>query len=78
MSGLDPLLLLAQFLDPSRGPDQTGDFKVSPRPFLATIGAGFLIGTIGHVLRSRTLVAFGVALIFGATVALPLALAIAN
>jgi Flp pilus assembly protein TadB len=76
--GLSDLLAQAQFLDPGRGPEQSGDFRVSPRAFVAILVAGFLIGTVGHVLRSRALVAFGIALIFGATVAVPVVLALAN
>jgi NADH:ubiquinone oxidoreductase subunit K len=38
----------------------------------------FVIGTFGHIIKSRTLVAVGIALVFAATVALPLALALSN
>ena len=57
-------------------PEQTGDFQVSPTFFIVLFGVGFAIGTIGHIFRSRTLVATGVALVMLATVLLPLALAI--
>jgi Flp pilus assembly protein TadB len=78
VSGLLTLLAQAQFLDPSRGPSQSGDFRVSPTAFIAIIGAGFLVAIAGHVLRSRPLVAFGIALIFGATVVVPVVLTLAN
>ena len=78
MSALSTLLAQAPFLDPGGGPTQSGDFRVSPRAFIAVLGAGFLIATIGHVIRARALVAFGIALIFGATVVVPVLLAIAN
>ena len=78
MSAFLTLLAQAPFLDPGGGPDQTGDFRVSPRAFIAVLGAGFVIATIGHVIRARALVAFGIALIFGATVIVPVLLAIAN
>jgi hypothetical protein len=78
VSGLLNLLAQAPFLDPGGGPDQSGGFRVSPRAFVAVLGAGFLIGVAGHVVRSRAMVAFGIALIFGVTVAVPIALAIAN
>jgi hypothetical protein len=78
VSSLATLLQHAQILDPSGGPDQTGDFRVSPRAFIAALGAGFLIATIGHVIRARALVVFGIALIFGATVVVPIWLAIVN
>ena len=65
--------LMAQFLSPDDGPGQSGDFQVSPRFFLVLLGLGFLIGTLGHIVKSRTLVAAGVLLIFAATVFLPIA-----
>jgi hypothetical protein len=52
--------------------------RVSLPAFAAVLGAGFLIATIGHVVRVRALVAFGIALIFGATVLVPALLAIAD
>ena len=65
--------LMAQFLSPDDGPGQSGDFQVSPRFFLILLGLGFLIGTIGHIVKSRTLVAAGILLIFAATIFLPIA-----
>lgn len=67
------VLAMSDFLDPGDGPDPTGDFRVSPTFFLILLGLGFLIGTIGHVVKSKTLQAAGVLLIFAATVALPVA-----
>jgi hypothetical protein len=64
--------VMAQFL-PDDGPGQSGDFRVSPTFFLVLLGLGFLIGTVGHIVKSRTLVAAGVLLIFAATVFLPIA-----
>jgi hypothetical protein len=68
------LLVLADFLNPDQGPQQTGDFRVSPGFFVALLGVGFLVGVIGHIVRSKTLVAVGVTLIFLATVLIPIAL----
>ena len=65
--------LMADFLGPNDGPGQSGDFQVSPRFFLVLLGLGFLIGTVGHIVKSRTLVAAGILLIFAATIFLPLA-----
>jgi len=65
--------MLADFLGPNDGPGQSGDFQVSPRFFLVLLGLGFLIGTVGHIIKSRTLVAAGILLIFAATIFLPLA-----
>ena len=66
------VLVIAQFL-PDDGPGQSGDFRVSPTFFLVLLGLGFLIGTVGHIVKSRTLVASGVLLIFAATILLPIA-----
>ena len=65
--------LMADFLTPDDGPGQSGDFQVSPRFFLVLLGLGFLIGTVGHIVKSRTLVAAGILLIFAATIFLPIA-----
>jgi hypothetical protein len=67
------VVVMADFLNPDEGPGQSGDFRVSPRFFLILLGLGFLIGTIGHIVRSRTLQAAGVLLIFAATIFLPIA-----
>jgi hypothetical protein len=65
--------VMADFLSPSDGPGQSGDFQVSPTFFLVLLGLGFLIGTMGHIVKSRTLVAAGILLIFAATIFLPIA-----
>ncbi|HYN90691.1 MAG TPA: hypothetical protein VER75_02130 [Thermoleophilaceae bacterium] len=67
------VLAMSDFLDPGDGPGQSGEFQVSPSFFLILLGLGFLIGTLGHIVKSRTLVAAGVLLIFAATVFLPIA-----
>ena len=68
-------MLLAQFPDPGGGlPDKEGGFRVSPTVFVVMLGAGFLIGTFGHMIKSRLVVAIGVLLIFLATVFVPIAL----
>ncbi|MEX2253295.1 MAG: hypothetical protein WD649_04015 [Thermoleophilaceae bacterium] len=71
-------MLLAQMLLAQGGdlPEQTGDFSVSPTYFIVLLGVGFLIGTAGHLFKSRTMIATGVLLIFLATLALPLAYAV--
>jgi len=68
------LALLASFLDPSRGPQQSGDFKVSPTFFVILFGIGFVVGIAGHLAKSRLLVALGVLIVFAATVLIPIAL----
>ena len=49
-------------------------FQPSPAPFVVLMGLGFLIGTVGHVYKSRIMVATGIGLILVATLLLPLAL----
>jgi hypothetical protein len=78
VSALTSLLAQAPFVDPSAGPDQSGGFRVSPRAFVAVLAIGFVVGVAGHVVRSRAMVAFGIALIFGATVLVPVVLALGN
>jgi hypothetical protein len=67
------LLAMSDFLDPGRGPDQSGDFEVSPSLFIALFGVGFVIGAVGHLVKSRALVAAGVLLVLVATILLPVA-----
>lgn len=69
--------VMAQFL-PDDGPGQSGDFRVSPAFFLVLLGLGFLIGTLGHIVKSKTLIAAGILLIFAATIFVPLAYTISN
>lgn len=40
--------------------------------FVGIMLAGFVIGTIGHIVKSRTMVLLGIATIFVATIVLPL------
>jgi hypothetical protein len=47
-------------------------------PFVILMAAGFLVGTIGHVYKSKTLIATGIGLIFMATLGLPLGLYLAD
>ena len=72
------LLAMSDFLDPGAGPDQRGDFEVSPSFFVMLLALGFGIGTVGHILKSRTLVTIGVILVFAATVFIPIAISVSN
>jgi hypothetical protein len=72
------LLAMSDFLDPGSGPDQRGDFEVSPSFLIMLLALGFLIGIVGHIVKSRTLVAAGVILVFAATVFIPIALSVSN
>jgi hypothetical protein len=69
--------VMAQFL-PDDGPGQSGDFRVSPTFFLVLLGLGFLIGTLGHIIKSKTLIAAGILLIFAATIFVPLLYTLSN
>ncbi len=62
-----PLCLATFFYDPDPS------FGHDPRSFVAMMLIGFVIGIGGHIFRSKTLVAPGIALIFLATFLLPLA-----
>jgi hypothetical protein len=61
------LLQLGFFYDPSP------DFGADPRPYVAMMLAGFVVGVIGHIVRVKALVALGIGLIFLASFLLPLA-----
>ena len=71
------LTLFAQdFIDPKQGPDQSGEFRVSPNAVITIFGLGFLLGIFGHLFKSKTMVAAGIGLIFLATMFLPIYLSL--
>ena len=72
------VVAMSDFLNPDDGPDQTGEFRVSPTYLLVLLGLGFLIGTLGHLFKSRTLQAAGVLLILAATIFLPIAYSVSR
>lgn len=43
-----------------------------PKRYLILLGVGFVIAVLGHLTRTKTLIAVGLALIFLATFLLPL------
>ncbi len=53
-------------------PDPTPEFGSSPWPFVILMLVGFLVGTFGHIIKSKTLIATGIGLIFMGTLVLPL------
>jgi hypothetical protein len=61
-----PGLLHAFFYDPNPS------FGASPTPFVVLMVAGFVIGVIGHITRTKGLIALGIGMIFLATFLLPL------
>jgi hypothetical protein len=63
--------LIAQFLDPDKGPEPTGDWRTEPEAFMVLLLAGFLIGILGHIYKAKTMIATGILMIFLATVGLP-------
>ena len=53
-------------------PDPSPEFGSSPWPFVILMLAGFVIGTFGHIIKSKTTIAIGIGLIFMGTAVLPL------
>jgi hypothetical protein len=72
------VLAMSDFLNPDDGPDPSGDFRISPTSLIVLLGLGFLIGTLGHLFKSRTRQAAGVLLILAATIFLPIAYSISR
>ena len=72
------VLAMSDFLSPDDGPEPSGEFRVSPTFLIVLLLLGFLIGTVGHIIKSRTLQISGVLLIFAATIFLPIAYSISN
>lgn len=68
--------LIAGFLNRDEGPSPSGDFQVDPKHFIVLLLLGFVIGTLGHVYKSKTMVATGIAMVFLATVGIPIFLAL--
>lgn len=58
--------------------DPSPEFGADPRPFVALMIVGFVIGVAGHIVKAKTLVALGIGMIFLATFLLPLAANLAN
>ena len=54
------------------------EFSTSPDPYIALMAGGFAVGIFGHLYGSRFIVGIGVAMIFFATLLIPLALSISN
>jgi hypothetical protein len=69
------LAVMAQFLDPSNGPDQTGGFQVSPTYFIVLFFAGILAWTLGNLYKAKTLQVIGALFVLMATLFIPLYLA---
>ena len=63
---MDALGFVTAALDVGRFSD------VSPTTYIVLMGFGFLTGTAGHIVKSKTVVAAGIFMIFLATIGLPL------
>jgi hypothetical protein len=60
-------------------PDLPTDFNdVSPGFYIALMALGFLVGTFGHLIQSKTAIAAGLMMIFAATILLPFGLAVSR
>ncbi len=44
----------------------------SPRPYIALMFAGFLVGALGHLFKVKLMIAAGILMIFAATILIPL------
>jgi hypothetical protein len=55
----------------AQAPPVGSGVQVTSSTLLVLLGAGFFVATAGHVVRSKPLIAFGLALVFGATVLFP-------
>lgn len=54
-------------------PDPSPDWRVSPVPYVILMLAGFVIGILGHLFKSKVMVAIGIGCIFLSCLVLPLA-----
>ena len=71
-----PLLaaLVAQIPElPGLGDEGPGDLESLLTLCFVLMGAGFVIGLLGHIIRSRVLVAIGIVLVMAGTVVFVLA-----
>jgi hypothetical protein len=65
-------LLLGVFEGPN-GPEET-PFEPSPGPFIVLCVLGFMIAAVGHLIKSKLLVATGLTMAFAGIVLLPVTL----
>jgi len=54
------------------------EFGTDPGPYLALVIAGFVVGALGHLFQSKTIVASGILMIVAATIILPIILQISR
>ena len=48
------------------------DWNPTPGVFIALMALGFIVGTAGHVYKSNFTIGIGIAMVFSATLLLPL------
>ncbi|MDP9188646.1 MAG: hypothetical protein M3O25_05285 [Actinomycetota bacterium] len=53
-------------------------FPTTVTPYISLMIGGFFVGMVGHLYNSKTVVAFGIMMIFAATLLLPLALIVSE
>ncbi len=53
-------------------------FPETISPYISLMIGGFFVGIVGHLYGSRIVVGFGIAMIFAATLLLPLALIVSQ
>jgi hypothetical protein len=54
------------------------DVGTDPEPYLLLLVVGFLVGALGHLFQSKTIIASGIAMIVAATIILPIMLQISR
>ncbi|HEY1273996.1 MAG TPA: hypothetical protein VGF25_03770 [Thermoleophilaceae bacterium] len=70
---MGPLAFLTAIDLPGLGREGPDDLRALLTTSFVLLVAGFVIGTLGHIGQSRTLVAIGVTIVFAATIAFVLA-----
>lgn len=48
------------------------DYEFSPTPFVTVFVIGFTLGALGHLFKSKTMIAAGIALVYVAVLILPI------
>jgi hypothetical protein len=70
---LGPLALLIAIDLPGLGQEGPDDLRTLLTTSFVLLVVGFVVGTLGHLSQSRTLVAIGVTIVFASTIAFVLA-----
>jgi hypothetical protein len=65
--------LLVGVLETPNGPQET-PFEPHPGPFIALFGIGLMLAAFGHLIKSKTLIATGLLMMFAGTLLVPLIL----